>query len=126
MQTYVGQSLPFMPKFDLGALVALQKANVETVVAAQRIFFDLAQTVAKRNAEMIKEMLRRSETMLRGGVDRDRQPQSYVDEAKAAVEQVVADVKETVDLGIKAQAEVVDLFVKRATRNLEEVKALAA
>ena len=45
---------------------------------------------------------------------------------KAAVERAMADVKETVDLGIKAQSEVVDLFVQRATRNFEELKAVAA
>ena len=50
------------PKFDLDAFVALQKANVETVVAAQKIFFDLAQTVAKRQVELTKELMSRSST----------------------------------------------------------------
>ena len=45
---------------------------------------------------------------------------------KAVVEKAMADVKETMDLGIKAQSEVVDLFVKRATQNFEDVKAIAA
>ena len=39
-------------------------------------------------------------------------------------EKAPADVKETVDLGIKAQSEVVDLFVKRATANFEEIKSV--
>lgn len=119
------QPVPAMPKFNVEALVAMQRANLETVVAAQRIVFDLAQTVAKRNAEMVKEMFQRAGTMTRGA-DMGGQPQAYVDEAKSAMEKVMADVKETMDLGIKAQSEVVDLFVKRATRNFEDVKALAA
>lgn len=117
--------MPAMPKFDVEALVAMQKANVETVVSAQRIFFDLAQTVAKRNAETMKAMFQSAGTMTRTA-DAGRQPHAYVDGAKSAMEKVMADVKETMDLGIKAQSEVVDLFVKRATRNFEEVKALAA
>ena len=116
---------PIAPKFDLDAVVALQKANLETVVAAQRIFFDLAQTVAKRQAEFVKEAFARIETAFKG-YDSKKQPQVYVDEFKAVVEKAMADVKETVDLGIKAQSEVVDLFVKRATQNFEDVKALAA
>src|SRR3954453_15589402 len=54
------------------------------------------------------------------------QPAAYVDEMKAVVEKAMADVKETMDLGIKAQSEGVDLFVKRATQNFEDVKAIAA
>ena len=60
------------------------------------------------------------------GYETEKQPQAYVEDVKAAVEKAMADVKETVDLGFKAQGEVVDLFVKRATQNLEDVKGLAA
>ncbi len=115
-----------IPKFDLDALIALQKANVETVIAAQKIFFDLFQTVSKRQAELYKELVGRVEGNLKGGFDSKKQPAAYVDEAKAAIEKAVADAKETMDLGLKAQAEVVDLFVKRATANFDQVKSLAA
>ena len=123
--TKTANHAPLAPKFDLDALVAFQKANLETVVAAQRIFFDLAQTVAKRHAEFVKESFARVETAFKG-YDAKKQPAAYVDEMKAVVEKAMADVKETMDLGIKAQSEVVDLFVKRATQNFEDVKAIAA
>ena len=67
----------------------------------------------------------KTEAMFKG-FDAKKQPAVYADELKAAVEKAMADVKETVDLGIKAQGEVVDLFVKRATANFEEIKAVAA
>ena len=67
----------------------------------------------------------KTEVMFKG-FDAKKQPAGYADEVKAAVEKAMADVKETVDLGIKAQSEVVDLFVKRATANFEEMKAVAA
>lgn len=115
-----------VPKFDFDALVALQKANVETVVAAQKIFFDLFQAVSKRQAELVKEFAGKFEGSFKGGFDAKKQPAAYVDEAKAAIEKAVADAKETLDLGLKAQAEVVDLFVKRATANFDQVKSIAA
>ena len=115
-----------VPKLDLDALIALQKANVETVIAAQKIFFDLFQTVSKRQAELVKEMVGKVEGSMKGGFDAKKQPAAYVDEAKAAIEKAMADAKETMDLGLKAQAEVVDLFVKRATANFDQVKSLAA
>src|SRR5437764_8351713 len=90
---------PLAPKFDLDALFAFQRANLETVVAAQRIFFDLAQTVTKRHAEFVEESFARVETAFKG-YDTKRQPQVYVDEMKAVVEKAMADVKEAMDLGI--------------------------
>lgn len=125
MQYDARQLMPMMPKFDLEAFAAMQKANLETFAAAQRIVLDLAQTVAKRNAELLREMVERTGASFKG-VDGRTQPQAYVDGAKAAVEKAMAEMKETVDLGIRAQGEVVDLFVKRATQNFEDVKALAA
>jgi hypothetical protein len=118
-------STPTPTKFDYDAFLAMHKGNLETAVAAQKVMFDLAQTIAKRQADFVKEGFAKAEVMFRG-YDARKQPQVYVDEMKAAVEKAMADVKETVDLGIRAQAEVVDLFVKRATKNLEGVKALAA
>jgi len=117
--------LPAMPKFDVEALVTLQKANIETFVAAQKILFDLAQTVAKKQVEYVKESFAKSEALFKG-FDTKKQPTAYADELKAAVERAVTDVKETVDLGIKAQSEVVDLFVKRATANFDDLKSTAA
>jgi hypothetical protein len=114
-----------MSKTDMDSMLALYKANIETVVAAQRIMFDFTQTLARRQVEMMKESFSRTETLIKGW-DAKKQPQTYVEDAKAALEKAMADVKETMDLGMKAQNEVVELFVKRATANFDEVKTIAA
>ncbi len=116
---------PAFPKFDLEGWVALHKANLETAVAAQKIIFDLWQTIAKRQVELAKESFARFDGFVKG-FDAKKQPKEYVEDAKAVLEKAMADAKETLDLGMKAQAEVVDLLIKRATANLDEVKALAA
>lgn len=113
------------PKFDLDAWIALNKANLETLIAAQKIVFDFWQTVAKRQADMMKDSVGKFEGLFRA-FDVKKQPKDYVEEAKSVIEKAMADAKETLDLGMKAQAEVVDLFVKRATANLDEAKSLAA
>ena len=102
-------------------MVAFHRANLDTFVAAQRILFDLAQTMAKKQSDLFKELMASSESMLKG-YDAKKQPGAYVDEVKAAMEKAMAEVKETVDLGMKAQSEVVDLFVKRASANFDEAK----
>ncbi len=116
---------PTLPKFDLEGWIALHKANLETAVAAQKIVFDLWQTLAKRQVELVKESFGKFDGFMKG-FDAKKQPKEYVEEAKAVIEKAMADAKETLDLGMKAQAEVVDLLVKRATANLDEVKSLAA
>jgi hypothetical protein len=125
MNTKTQTAVPNLPKFDAEGVLGLYKANVETFVAAQRIMFDFSQTVAKRQVEMVKDSFARAELLLKGW-DGKKQPQNYVDEAKAAIEKAMADVKDTMDLGLKAQNEVVDLFVKRATANFDEAKQIAA
>jgi phasin family protein len=87
--------------------------------------FDLVQTVAKKQVEMVKEMVAKSEVMFKG-FDGKKEPAAYADDVRVAMEKAMADVKETVDLGIKAQNEVVDLLVKRATANFEDMKTVAA
>ncbi len=117
--------MPNFPKVDMDALMAIQKANIETFSAAQKIIFDLAQTVAQRQAEMMKESFARSEAMMKS-FDGKKEPQAYVDEARVAVEKAMAEVKETMDLSMKAQNEVVDLFVKRAQANFDEARKTSA
>src|SRR3954462_15037942 len=102
--------LPAMPEFDVEALATLQKANIATFVAAQKILFDLAQTLARKQVEYVKESFAKSEALFKG-FDTKKQPAAYADELKSAVERAVTDAKETVDLGIKAHRDVVDLFV---------------
>ena len=69
----------------------------------------------------MKDMLDRMGGFAKKANAKDK-PQAYVDEFKSALEKSVADMKETMDLGLKAQNEVVDLFVKQAGKNFEGVK----
>ncbi len=113
--------MPSMPKVDMDAMMAIQKANIETMTAIQKIMFDLTQAVAGRQADMFKEAFARTETIMKG-FDQKKDPQAYVEEARAAFEKAFADVKETIDMGMKAQNEVVDLVVKRSQANIEDAR----
>ncbi len=124
-QTQARSTVPGLPRFDLDALFALQKANLETFFQAQKIAFDFVQTLTRRQAELAREAFARAEGLLRG-FDPGKQPTGYVDEARAAIEKAVAEVRELADLGLRAQSEIVDLFVKRAAANLDEIRKAAA
>jgi phasin family protein len=119
-----------MPKFDMSkfnfdALVALHKANVDTMMEAQGIWMQTAEAVAKLQYTWVEETFKQGEAMLKGDVTK-KKPEEFMADAKAAADKVMAVAKEQADLGMKAQKQVADLVTKRVNANLEDVKALAA
>jgi phasin family protein len=114
-----------MPKFNFDALVALHKANVDTMMEAQGIWMQAAEAVAKLQYAWVEETFKQGEAVLKGDVTR-RKPEEFMADAKAAADKVMAVAKEQADLGMKAQKQVADLVTKRVNANLEDVKALAA
>ncbi len=113
------------PKIDFEAWFQLQRANLETWLQAQKLVFDYSTTLGRKQLELVKELFGRAEGLVKG-VDAKKQPQELVEEAKAAVDKAFQDLKEAVDLGLKTQSQVLELWFKRATANFEEVRKLAA
>jgi phasin family protein len=114
-----------MPKFNFDAVVALHKANVDTMVEAQGIWMQAVEAIAKLQYGWAEESFKQGEAMLKGDVSK-KKPEEFMADAKAAADKVLAVAKEQADLGMKAQKQVADLVTKRVNANLEDVKALAA
>ena len=112
-----------MPKFDFGSLVAMQKGNVETLVQAQGVMVEAAQAIAKLQTGFLEETFKNMQTFLK--FDGKAKPETYFADAKAAAEKAIAVAKEELDVGMKAQTEVVQLVSKRAAANIEGLKAMA-
>ncbi len=113
-----------LPKIDLEAVFALQKANLAVVHEVQLVLVDAAQSIVKAQADYAADLVARA----RGGFDAKapRKPEAVLAEVKAAAEKAVAVGKHNVDLGFAAQRRVVDLATQRAQANLDELKKLAA
>jgi len=119
-----------MPKFDMSkfnfdAVVAMHKANVDTMVEAQGIWMQTAEAIAKLQYGWVEESFKQGEAMLKGDVTK-KKPEEFIADAKAAAEKVMAVAKEQTDLGMKAQQQVADLVTKRVNANIEDAKSLAA
>lgn len=113
-----------LPKFDVNAVVAMQKANLETFVQAQKIWTDAAQSIAKLQVGYVNDLVSQAQAMF--AAREPRGADNYVADARAAAEKAVTVAKQQIDLGAKAQAEMVDLVAKRVTANFEQAKSLAA
>lgn len=114
-----------MPKFNVDAVVAMHKANVDTMLEAHGIWMQTAEAIAKLQYGWVEETFKQGETMLKGDVSK-KKPEEFMADAKAAADKAMAVAKEQADLGMKAQAQVADLVTKRVNANLEDVKTLAA
>jgi hypothetical protein len=125
MKTPTFPQLP-VAKFDFDALFALQKANVEAVVQAQQIMIEAMQAAAKAQYGWLKDSYTTFQAVAGGKFDTDKKPDAYLADMKAAAEKVLVVAQTQMDLGMKAQAEAMDLLTKRAAANVDEVQKLAA
>jgi len=115
-----------LPKFDADALVAMHKANVDTLVKAQSVLMEAAQAALKTQYGFVVNYVDQLQAVMTGKFDVDKQPQAYVADVKAAAEKYVAATQTQMDAGMKAQATAMELIAKRVQQNVNDVQKLAA
>ncbi|MFW5680292.1 MAG: hypothetical protein ACOC3D_08490 [Pseudomonadota bacterium] len=131
MREDIAMKFPTLPQFpiakiDFDALFALQKANVETMLQAQQVMVEAMHAATKAQYGWMQEAFEASQAALNGKFDADKKPEAYLAEVKAAAEKVMTIAQTQMDLGMKAQAEAMDLLTKRAAANVDEVQKVAA
>jgi flagellar biosynthesis/type III secretory pathway protein FliH len=114
---------PKLPKLDLDALFAVQKANLAAAHEAQAVLVEAFQAIAKAQQGRVEQAVAEAKAALESKKLSD--PQAVLAEVKAAVEKNAAVAKEVVDLAVAAQRRVVELFTQRAQASVEELKAAA-
>ena len=118
---------PKLPKLDLDALFATQKANLAAVQEAQSVLIDAAQAIAK----VQHDYLGQSMAAVRAPLSRKElaNPDAVLAEIKVAVERISATTKQVMDfavVAVAAQHRAVELVTRRTRANVSELKALAA
>lgn len=118
---------PKLPKLDLDALFATQKANLAAVQEAQSVLIDAAQAIAK----VQHDYLGQSMAAVRAALSRKElaKPDAVLAEIKVAVERISATTKQVMDfavVAVAAQHRAVELVTRRTRANVSELKALAA
>ena len=113
-------------KIDFDALFALQKANVETLLQVQNVVIEAMQAASKAQYGWLQENLETAQVVFAGKLDTDKKPEAYLADVKVAAEKLAVVAQTQMDLGMKAQAEAMDLLAKRAAANVDEAQKLAA
>lgn len=118
-----------LPSFDVDAMIAAQRKNIEVMTAANQVAFEGVQTIAKRQVEFARkaaeELSQVAKEMTAAGTPEDKMARQAAI-AKETFESAVANLRELSGIAQKANAEAVELISKRVAENLEEVKSALA
>lgn len=118
-----------LPGFDVDAMLASQRKNIEALTAANQVALEGVQTIAKRQAEFARkaaeELSLVTKELTTAGTPEDKVAR-HVALAKDAFETAVANLRELSTIAQKANTEAIDLISKRVVENIEEVKSALA
>ena len=114
--------------FDVEAVMACQRRNIEALAQANQLTVEAVQAVARRQIEIARQTFEDMSALLRDFA----QPVSAEDRivknteyAKQILEKSVSNGREITMLATKAGSEAADVLRKRATEGLDEFRDLA-
>ena len=122
-------TMPTTPNFDVDALVASQRRNVDALTEANKLASDGAQAFATRQAEILKGTVDAYADAFRGLMtlnDPQNGAAKQAEFAKASFETSNANIRELTEIAAKAQAKSLDVINKRVVESLGEFQAIAA
>lgn len=113
--------------FDFEAVLAGQRRNIEAFTAANQAALDGFQSLAKRQAEMVRQSVDEAnkavkELFAAGSPEEKASRQAEL--TKAAYERAVANTRELAELVARSQTQAIDVINKRVAEGLDEVKGL--
>jgi phasin family protein len=115
--------------FDVEAVMAAQRRNIEAFTAANQAALEGLQTLAKRQAEMVRQSVDEAnkavkELLAAGSPEEKAARQTEL--TKVAFERAVSNTRELTQLVARSQSEAIDVINKRVAEGLDEVKGLLA
>jgi phasin family protein len=114
--------------FDVEALMASQRRNIEALSQANQLAVEGIQAVAKRQIEVARQAIEDVSTLLRD-LAQPASPEDRIAKntefAKQLLEKSVSHGREITLLATKAGTEAADVLRKRATEGLDEFRDLA-
>ena len=111
-----------LPKIDLDALFAMQKANLAVIHEAQAVLVDAGQAIAKVQQGYLEQAVAKAALASK----QVSKPEAVLAEVKAAAGKTVVTAKEVVGLAVAAQRRVAELVAQRTAANVAQLKTLAA
>ena len=118
-----------IPGFDIDAIIAAQKKNVEAVVGANQTVTEGFQAITKRQLKVAQTMVQdtgvRMADLMGDTALRERMAKQ-AELAKSGIEQAAQSMREVSEVLGKAQTEAFALIKRRMDESLDEIKDFKA
>lgn len=114
-----------LPGFDVEAVLASQRKNIEALTQANQLAVEGVQAVARRQAEIAREAIDEASTVLREIVQPTAPEERVAKQAellKQTFERGLANARELALLLAKANTEAFDVVAKRVAQGFEEIR----
>jgi phasin family protein len=126
MKMFGSMKMPSMPDFQ--AFAEAQKRNLDALTTANKLAMEGAQAVAKRNMEIMQQVMGEMTHAVQSMASADGSPQDkatkQAEMMKSAYEHAVANMQEIAELIQKSNGEAVGVLNRRFGEAMEEVKSL--
>lgn len=118
-----------IPGFNVEAVMASQRKNVEAFSQANQLAIEGVQAFARRQVEIARETLEEASALFREfsqpGAPQEKLAKN-TELAKVSFEKSLATAKELTELVAKANTEAFNVLTKRVTESFEEIRDVAA
>ncbi|MGH7014536.1 MAG: phasin family protein [Stellaceae bacterium] len=114
-----------LPSFDVEAVLASQRKNIEALTQANQLAVEGMQAVARRQAEIAREAIDEASAVLREIVQPTAPEERIAKNAellKQSFERSLANTRELTLLLAKANTEAFDVVAKRVAQGFEEIR----
>lgn len=114
-----------LPGFDVEAVLASQRKNIEALTQANQLAVEGVQAVARRQAEIAREAIDEASTVLQEIVQPTAPEERMAKQAellKQTFERSLANTRELALLLAKANTEAFDVVAKRVAQGFEEIR----
>jgi phasin family protein len=114
--------------FDVEALMACQRRNIEALSQANQLAVEGVQAVARRQIEIARQALEDVSVLFRDlaqPTSAEERIAKNTEYAKQMLEKSVSHGREITELAAKAGTEAADVLRKRATESLDELRDMA-
>jgi phasin family protein len=116
------------PAMNMEGAMAMQRKNMEALTTANQLAAEGFQTIARRQAEILKESIEdftgALKDMMSAGSP-ENNAAKHADIAKHTFERTLANMRELAELAAKSNAEAFEVINKRMVESIDEMKDMA-
>jgi phasin family protein len=114
-----------MPGLDNKGLMEAHRKNIEAVTEANRVAFEGAQAMARRQTEIVREAMdeaAKAMTQVQGAGSNEERVAKQTEIAKNAFETALKHARELAEMSAKSQNEALELLNKRVAESFDEMR----